>query len=321
MTAARGSELARIELLSAVLGGGASADVLVGIGDDCAVLRPVTEPLVWTLDAAVEGVHFRRDLLSLEDLGWRATMAAASDLAAMGARPLGLLAGLCLPRWVSDDDLTALARGQRAAADAIGTSIAGGNLARAGELTVTTTAIGTAERPFPRGGARAGDAIFLAGPVGLAGAGFRLLDRGLLATSAAAIAAVAAFRRPIARIEAGLAARVYATAAIDVSDGLACDLAHLARASGVTAVLDPTTFVDPTLVEVAAELGVHPLDLALYGGEDYAVIVAAPPRAYLPGYVRIGGCEPANAELGEVALVDARGGLTPVAPRGFDHFG
>ena len=113
MTAARGSELARIELLSAVLGGGASADVLVGIGDDCAVLRPVTEPLVWTLDAAVEGVHFRRDLLSLEDLGWRATMAAASDLAAMGARPLGLLAGLCLPRWVSDDNLTALARGQR----------------------------------------------------------------------------------------------------------------------------------------------------------------------------------------------------------------
>lgn len=321
MSPTHGSELARVEILRAIFAGAASADVLLGIGDDCAVLRPQAEPLVWTIDAAVEGTHFRRDLLSLEDLGWRATMAAASDLAAMGARPIGLLAGLGLPRWVSDEDLAALARGQRAAADALGTALVGGNLARAGELTVTTTALGAAERPFPRDGARPGDALWLAGPVGLAGAGFLLHDRKAPLGSAAAQAASLAFRRPLARIEAGLAARTYANAAIDVSDGLARDVAHVARASGVTAVLDPSTFVGATLVEVAAELGVDPVALALHGGEDYAVVVAAPSSARLDGFVRIGGCEAADAALGEVALVDARGHVTAVAPRGFDHFG
>jgi thiamine-monophosphate kinase len=319
--APRGSELARVELLRGIFGGRLPGDVLLGIGDDCAVLRGSDEPLVWTIDAAVENVHFRRDLMSLEDLGFRATMAAASDLAAMGARPLGLLAGLGLPAWVTDDDLAAIARGQRAAADALGTALVGGNLARAGELTITTTALGTAERPFPRGGARAGDAIFLAGPVGLAGAGFRLLDARRPVESEAAHAAVAAFRRPVARIEAGLSARTYADAAIDVSDGLARDLAHVAIASGVTAVLDPQTLSSPELVAVAAELGEDPVELALHGGEDYAVVVVAPPSARLPGFVRIGGCEPRDDSLGPVALCDAAGARTRVAPRGFDHFG
>lgn len=333
----RGSELERIALLRSALGGhegstnaesrptSSHEHVLLGIGDDAAVLAPGREPLVWTIDCAVEGVHFRRDLIGFEDLGYRATMAAASDLAAMGAAPLGLLAALVLPEDVGDDDLAAIARGQRAACDALGTAIVGGNLARGGELSITTTALGAAPAPLRRDGARAGDVLAMAGPVGLAAAGLRLLDRGLHGSggagdAGAALRAIQAFRRPLARIDAGLRARASASAAIDVSDGLAADLAHLARASGVRAVLDRDALLTPELIAVAALLGEDPVELALHGGEDYALVIAGRDAGALPGFVAIGRCEPRAEGESEVALRDA-GGVTPVKTAGFDHFG
>ncbi|MGK4007703.1 thiamine-phosphate kinase [Sorangium sp. So ce1036] len=360
------SEWTRIEMLRAVLGGAAGERVLYGIGDDAAILAPVALPpaapadaapaesapggprggasagaqelLVWTVDSAVEGVHFRRDLLSFEDLGYRATMAAASDLAAMGARPVGLLAALVLPRDVGDDELLALARGQRAACDALGAAIVGGNLSRGGELSITTTALGAAPAPLRRDGARPGDAVALAGPVGLAAAGFALLDRGIAPASAAAERAIEAFRRPLARIDAGLraaagarahagagadadaAAGAGARAAIDISDGLAADLAHLARASGVRVLLDPSALVSPDLREAAALLGADALELALHGGEDYAIAVAGPGVGALPGFVTIGRCAPREEGASDVALLGPDGQLTSVAARGYDHF-
>ncbi|AUX19993.1 thiamine-phosphate kinase [Sorangium cellulosum] len=342
------SEWTRIEMLRAVLGGAAGERVLYGIGDDAAILAPAALPpaapadavpaesapggprggasagaqelLVWTVDSAVEGVHFRRDLLSFEDLGYRATMAAASDLAAMGARPVGLLAALVLPRDVGDDELLALARGQRAACDALGAAIVGGNLSRGGEISITTTALGAAPAPLRRDGARPGDALALAGPVGLAAAGFALLDRGIAPASAAAERAIEAFRRPLARIEAGLRAAVGARAAIDISDGLAADLAHLARASGVRVLLDPSALVGPDLREAAALLGADALELALHGGEDYAVAVAGPGVGALPGFVTIGRCAPREEGASEVALLEPDGQLTSLVARGYDHF-
>jgi thiamine-monophosphate kinase len=321
------SEWARIDLLRAILGGQAGEHILYGIGDDAAILSPAlpsgpggAEPLVWTIDCAVEGVHFRRDLMSFEDLGYRATMAAASDLAAMGAAPLGLLAALVLPHDVSDDDLRALAVGQRAACDALGTAIVGGNLSRGGEISITTTALGAAPAPLRRDGARPGDTLALAGPVGLAAAGLALLERGLSLQGAAAARAIQAFRRPVARIAAGLCARDGARAAIDISDGLAADLAHVARASGVRAVLDPAALVTADLADVAAQLGVDALELALHGGEDYALAVAGPGAGALPGFVVIGRCEAAEEGASEVALLGPDGRLIPVTRRGFDHF-
>jgi thiamine-monophosphate kinase len=314
------SEGERIELLRAVLEGGGAGSVRVGIGDDAAVLGPSAEPLVWTIDAAVEGVHFRRDLLSFADIGYRATMAAASDLAAMGATPLGLLAALVLPPNVTDGDLAALARGQREAADALGAPVAGGNLARGTELSITTTALGASPRPLCRSGARPGDALWLAGPVGLAAAGLLLLERGGPLAGKAARAAVAAWRRPRARIEAGLAARAVARAAVDVSDGLAQDLGHLARASRVRAILDAGAFGGADLDAAAAALGREPLDLALQGGEDYAVVAAAPPGEAIEGFVRIGSCEAAAGGASLVALRRPDGTVVPVEAHGFDHF-
>lgn len=330
------SEWTRIALLRAALGGRADARVLVGIGDDAAVLAPGVAPLVWTVDASVEGVHFRRGLLSLADVGYRATMAAASDLAAMGAAPLGLLAALVLPPWITDADLAEIAAGQREAADALGTAVIGGNLARGAELSITTTALGSAARPLTRAGARSGDAIWMAGPVGLAAAGLAWLLRGEAVESApetsapeasapAVVApAVSAWRRPRARIVEGMRAASHAgaRAAIDVSDGLAADVGHLARASGVRAVLDEAALTGPELVAVGLALGRQPLELALSGGEDYALVVVLSPGERLEGFTRIGDVEPLPFDAAvHVALRRRDGAVTALDARGFDHFG
>jgi thiamine-monophosphate kinase len=312
------SERDRIEVLRRALATAADPRVLVGIGDDAAVLAAPADPLVWTVDAAVEGVHFRRDLLALDDLGYRATMAAASDLAAMGAAPLGLLAALVLPPWVTDADLAALARGQHEAAEALGTAVIGGNLARGAELSITTTALGTAAQPLTRAGARPGDAIWMAGLVGLAAAGLAALERWA-APAVTLASAVAAWRRPRALLAEGIRARGRAHAAIDVSDGLARDVGHLARASCVRAVLDAASIVGAELGAAAAALGRDPLALALHGGEDYALVVTLPPGESLAGFAPIGMIEALDGSP-PVALRRADGSVVALDERGFDHF-
>jgi thiamine-monophosphate kinase len=244
-------------------------------------------------------------------------MAAASDLAAMGAAPLGLLSALVLPAWVSDADLEALAGGQRRAADELGTAVIGGNLARGAELSITTTALGSAARPLTRAGARPGDALWMAGPVGLAAAGLAALERGEPPTAAAS--AILAWRRPRARVAEALRASGRASAAIDVSDGLARDVGHLARASDVRAVLEAARVVGPELRATAAALGRDPLLFALHGGEDYALVVALPAGEALDGFARIGAVEPGGGP--HVVIRGEDGSLAALDERGFDHFG
>ncbi len=371
------SELDRIRVLSRIFAPERPHGVLLGIGDDAAVLAPSAEPLVWTVDSAVEGVHFRRAWLSFEDIGYRSTMAAVSDLGAMGAEPLGVLSALVLPQDVTDDDLFALARGQKEAAGAVGTAVIGGNLARGTELSITTTALGRAPRPIQRAGARPGDKLWLLGPVGVAAAGLRFLQEGLSTTDSVArerlldmarerlpdvarerlpdVAqkrlpdmareqlpdvvdrCVEAWRRPRARIAEGLSLRGIATAAVDVSDGLARDVGHLARASGVRAVIQTALFENmpvegegpsaphreglSTLQSAAARLGTSPLDLALFGGEDYAIAFTAPPDTSVLGAVAIGIVE-AITFVNEASVVLERpdGSREPARAGGFDHF-
>ena len=337
----RSSELQRVERLAAIFGAReAKAGVLLGIGDDAAVLAACAEPLVWTVDAAVEGTHFRREWLSFEDIGYRSTMAAASDLAAMGAEPLGVLSGLVLPDDVGDDEMAALARGQEEAASALGTAVVGGNLARGRELSITTTVLGRAPAPLLRRGARPGDALWLVGPVGLAAAGLRFLMEGRPIDDEVAAACVAAWRRPRARIPAGLALRGLAASAIDVSDGLARDAGHLAAASGTIAVIDVAALEDASsapdapaspgreapslpagvLRSAAARLGVDAARLALFGGEDYALAVAAAEGAAIEGGVKIGTFEASPTGRGGVVARSADGAREELREGGFDHF-
>jgi thiamine-monophosphate kinase len=336
-------ELARIALLARVLGApdskganGARASgdgVVIGIGDDAALLDLAAHTssesqgtqLVWTIDAQVEGTHFRRDLCSWEDVGWRSFMAAASDVAAMGGAPWCALSSLVLAPDLDDADLEALARGQRAASDAAGAPIVGGNLARGAPSSVTTTLLGTChrERALTRGGARAGDALWLAGDVGLAAAGLRALERGLEGPSVNA--AVAAWRRPRARFEDAvrIASSKDVHACIDVSDGLARDVLHLARASKLRAVLDAPALLGAfgaRLADVTRALGLDgekgALELALHGGEDYALVVACAEGQELEGFVNIGALREGEG----LTLRDRDGRERALEARGFDHF-
>ncbi|HHH30299.1 MAG TPA: thiamine-phosphate kinase, partial [Polyangiaceae bacterium] len=266
-------------------------------------------------DSVVEHVHFRRAWLTFEQLGYKATMGALSDLAAMGAAPLGVLSSLILPEHVDDEALEALARGQAEACAEVDTTVVGGNLARGAELSITTTVVGQASAALRRDGARPGDEVVVAGPLGLAAAGLRSLlsDR---ADEPVLQGAVAAWRRPRARIEEGMCLADVATAAIDVSDGLALDVTRLAEASGCQVVLSAEALVSPTLVEAAAALGIEPLELALSGGEDYALVATVPSGAARAGFSVIGRCEEGEGVL----LEDATGRRSPVEAVGWDHF-
>ena len=319
------SELARVAALRARFGSpAAGAGVRVGIGDDAAVLELLggADPslLVWTVDAQVDGTHFRTDWASWEDIGWRSFMAAASDLAAMGAEPVAALSSLVLAPAVDDEALDALARGQAAAAAAIGAPVIGGNLARGTETSITTTVLGRAAEPVLRSGARAGDGLWLAGPVGLAGIGLALLAKKMQNTRMqGACDCLEAWRRPVARIAEGRTLAGVAHAAIDVSDGLAHDAWQLAEASGVRLVLALDAVLaagGEALIAGAATLGDDPAEHALHGGEDYALLVGSP-RA-LPGFLRIGAVE-AHDGGARVRMTTTRGTID-VEPRGFDHF-
>jgi thiamine-monophosphate kinase len=308
-------EAARIALLSRLF----EADtpgVDVGIGDDAAVLAPDAvgaRRIVWTIDEQVDAVHFRRDLVSWHDLGWRSLMAAASDVAAMGAVPWCALTAMVLPGDVDDAALGQIGQGQRDASRVLGAPVVGGNLSQGRVLSIATTVLGTCERPVRRRGAREGDGVWLAGSIGIARAGLEALLRAS-PMRAGLEPALAAWRTPRALIAEGRAMALCAHAAIDVSDGLACDVGHIAQASGVAIVLDEAALLaDPALCDAADALGESALHLALFGGEDYALVMASAVEA--PGFRRIG-----TVRAGSGIAVRGFSGERPIEPRGFDHF-
>jgi thiamine-monophosphate kinase len=319
-------EFDRIELLRAALASPGARGLLLGIGDDAALLEPGRHPLVWSIDVQVEHVHFERRWLGDADIGYRATMAAASDLAAMGAEPRGVLASLVVPPTLDDAGLEEIATGQAQACTELGTALAGGNLASGAELSIATTVLGETPRPLRRDGAEVGHAVLLSGPVGMAAAGLRWLQQDQdRAADAAMRAAVDAFRRPRARIAQGRQAGRWASAAIDVSDGLASDLAHLVRAARqqgrpLQMVLEPSELCPDALVEAARAVGVEALELALHGGEDFALATTADVDPAPPDFRRIGTCRSAEHDAPELVLRGPDGSLAPILPRGFDHF-
>lgn len=309
------SEFSRIRRLEARFRTESEA-VLLAIGDDCAVLAPSVHPRVWTVDSAVAGVHFTPQLMSLEEVGYRAFMAAASDVAAMGGRAIAALSALILPRELDDEQLDQLTRGLARAAAECSCPIVGGNLSRGGELSLTTSVLGECPRGvLTRAGARVGDGLYVSGTLGGAALGLRALQRG--ADQSRFQAAISRFRAPRARLDLALELATLASAAIDLSDGLQQDLGHLCAASGVGARVELRAL--PLLPEAegaARELGCDAYTLAVTGGEDYELLFTA--AASLPPTLatRIGTIVEAGAG---VSFVDAEG--RPVALRGgFDHF-
>lgn len=314
------SEFERIAQLHRIFGP-APQGVSLGIGDDAAVISlpyvaQAGSQLVWTVDSSVEGVHFRCDLVSWRDVGWRSLMAAASDLGAMAARPVGALSALMLSDRVTDEQLFELAQGQHEAAAALGTAVVGGNLSRASETSVTTTVLGVAEHSVHRNGAKPGQVVAIAGEVGFAAAGLRLLLRDGQAWQSDdenEQLAVTKWRRPVARLNDGLRAASVATAMIDVSDGVAQDAGHIAKASDVRIELDPDLLVDPRLEAVARSLNRSALELVLNGGEDYALIITVAEHSVPEGFRVVGRCIEGQG-------VCLKGECEALPDAGHDHF-
>jgi thiamine-monophosphate kinase len=315
-----GGEFALIAQLSRELSTSHDKAVELGIGDDAAILRAGKERIVISVDDQVEAVHFDLRWLRPHDVGYRSLQAAASDLAAMGATPLGAVASLHVPRGFSETKLRELARGQAEAARQLGCPVVGGNVARGAALSVTTTVLGRVQKPLLRSGARPGDELWVVGELGFARAGLLLHQQRLKVPSrlrAVAARARNAWARPEARVQAGRKLLGRAHAVIDVSDGLAGDVQHVADESRVKAVIAASLLarlVSPELCELGDLLGEPGVALALNGGEDYALLCAGP-RSRRPAWAKVVG----RIERGRGSELELETGQRLALGPGFDH--
>jgi len=303
-------------------------EVAIGIGDDCAALDlPPGEQLLVTSDLLLEGVHFRCDWTSCFDLGAKAAAVNLSDLAAMGARPVGLVLGLGLPDRLDDADRRELVAGFIAEAEAFETALVGGDTCRAQQfLTLSVTAFGTADprQVVRRGGARPGDRIFVSGTLGDSALALKYLGEGVSPEGPLA----RRHHRPTARVSLGRRlAAAGVSAMIDISDGLLADLGHILEASAVGAEI--STGELPLSAPFRRDLAGNPdlLQLALTGGEDYELLFTLPPEQELAARRAAADCGVPIGEIGRILpdreafwLVAADGARSRPEQRGFDHF-
>lgn len=249
--------------------------VLLGIEDDTAVLRVGDRTLLWSADMLVERVHFRLDWIDARSLGWKSLAVNLSDIAAMGGEPAGALLVLALPPEQTGSWLDEFLEGFLECARAYGTALIGGDTNRADMMVIDVSVLGVVSgEPVRRAGAQVGDWILVTGALGGARAGLE----ALLGGQGAGIDLTPHFR-PQPRLQAGaLARQLGATAMMDLSDGLAADLPKLLRASGKGAIIHPAQLpVHPVAAQWAQGQGLDPALFAFAGGEDYELLLTAPP--------------------------------------------
>ena len=303
---------------------GRSLDLLVGIGDDAAAWQTQDTTQVLTADALVEGVHFRRDMASWEEVGWKALAVNLSDVAAMGASPGLATVTLGLPLDLEVAAVDDLYRGILDCSVQHGGVVVGGDVVRSPVLFIALSLTGTAERLLTRSSARPGHAVAVTGTLGGSAAGLEVLRQGLCpGRGRDALALRSAHLRPQPRLQEGqLLAKRGVPCAMDISDGLVADLGRVCRVSGVGAVVE------------SASLPIHPaakrlypqqsLALALGGGEDYELLFAAPPDVVedLLGALPSGGAvvgRIVDDVSGQVVVLDDHGRPLDAASYGWDH--
>lgn len=318
ITIAEYGEFGLIAAIEKVIGG--NAGLIIGIGDDAAVVRAPDGRVVATADMLIEGRHFRREWSAPRDIGGKAAARNLADIAAMGARPTALLVSFAAPGDLEVSWVLELVGGIAEEAATVGAAVAGGDTSSADVVMLAVTALGdlAGGRPVTRGGARPGDVVAVTGTLGSAAAGLALLRAGIgvepapgpagaadVAQGGGASAGegrsesgyseleslIAAHRRPRPPYSAGPeAAALGATAMIDVSDGLIADLGHVASASGVQIELRGSALATEPLTR--RSLLLHAADLLGYGtdwqrwvltgGDDHALAATFPPGLALP---------------------------------------
>ncbi|MDT0327823.1 thiamine-phosphate kinase [Nocardiopsis lambiniae] len=294
-------------------------DVILGPGDDAAIVASPDGRTVATTDLLVEGRHFRREWSSARDVGHRAVAQNFADVVAMGARPTGLLIGFAAPAdlplaWAEEFTL-----GVRDECAIAGGAVVGGDMAGSDTLTIAITALGDLQgrAPVRRDGARPGDVVAYTGHLGLSAAGLALLTEGVDGPAAC----LDEHRRPSPPYASGPeAAHLGATAMLDVSDGLAQDLGHVCRGSEVGIDLDPALLApEPALTEAVRILGggaPRALAFMVSGGEDHALAATFPADTVLPDHWhRIGVVRAADPDDRYVTVA----GKAP-EQTGWDHF-
>jgi thiamine-monophosphate kinase len=298
-------------------------DILIGIGDDAALVK-APRSLLMTTDILVEDQDFRRAVHPPRLLGRKALNVNLSDIAAMGGRPLHALVGMAAPGDLEESWLRLFMAGFRSAAREAEVALVGGDLSRADKVMISVTVTGEAKFPVRRSGAKAGDGIFVSGTLGDAAQGFRLLEKaGLQGGGRGAGTLIRAFLDPSPRLELGalLARRKLASAMIDISDGLSVDLAHICEESGVGAE------VEASRIPISAALrrfSKDPLARALHGGEDFELLFTVRPDKLAA--VRKLSSRFKLTMIGRITagkkafLVGFDDKKTPLRPEGFDHF-
>ena len=305
-----------------------------GIGDDCAVLRPEAgRDVLVTTDTQEEGVHFRRDWSTPEDIGWRCLAVNVSDIAAMGGSPLGAVIALSVPATLEVAFVEALYDGLQELATAYDCPIIGGNISKASEhLSVTITVLGDVPtgKGVYRSGAQVGDEVWVTGDLGGAKAGLEVLLHPETLSGVPTSEVLRRYRRPRPRLREAQYLRQHGVlhSLIDISDGLSSDLAHICTESNVSARLDAAHIpVSEEVRHIAQALQVTPLTLALHGGEDFELCLTAPPGTLAPlqqafmahfqcPLVRIGTVQAGHGVM--LHLPD--GTQQPLRARGYDHF-
>ena len=309
------SGLGEFGLIRAVVGRFAStADVLLGPGDDAAVVAAPDSRVVATMDLLVEGRHFRRDWSTAHETGRKAAAQNLADVVAMGARPTALLIGLGCPPDLPVAWATGLADGLAEECALVGATVVGGDVVLSDRVVVAVTALGDLEgrAPVTRSGAQPGDLVAVAGRLGWSAAGLAVLGRGFRSPRVL----VEAHKVPSPPYGSGRAAAVAgATSMIDVSDGLLQDAGHVAAASGVVLEIDTASLVvGQPLADAAAAFNADPLEWVLRGGEDHALLATFPAGTALPdGFTAIGRVSAGDPGV----LVDGR---PATGAGGHDHF-
>jgi len=313
------TEFELIDLLKAKASG--SARLRVGIGDDAAVTVPGGATAT-SVDAIVDGVHFRREWSPPDAIAQKAVATAMSDLAAMAAEPGEIYVTLGVPRGTAAEFLKALAEGFHDSADRFGAVLAGGDTVSSRTLFISVTVVGHApseDRFILRSGAEPDDIVAVTGELGGAAAGHWLLHRDFAGLDPDQRALVERQLRPVPRLAAGVAlAAAGVSAMVDISDGLMADLTHIATASEVSIEVDPELVpIQAGVGMVAAAAGETALDLALAGGEDYELAVTMPDSRFEAARAALARLD---LELTRVGTVGHGSGVKP-DQSGFDHLG